>query len=505
MLLRVVLVFISVIIASSSFPVKQALEDYVLSHRENQRALAYAVELDITSAQRLAIASQPYQSSGWLQLATALARVDGHYAWLLSHYYRQQQDRRNQQYYFARAMRLHSASALFEQAKQYAEQQQYQRALDVLNPLLLSFATDGKSPLVAALSDNVISVAPVDKDTLLSLAIDWSIAVERLIDVRGLVAQLSTNAGQQWYKTLDQFQIMAIKSTEQQPTRSQLTSQHSSRLGSELVLDSNQQSKPITHAKTYPQTRCQYPIQFFASTVPHLQKLTEMFGELEPFYQQQFCLLTPRYLPPSETHCYHRSSERIHCQLSPSVLTRLPNGTRYVGVMVAQGGANVNNGMLFLDAADSSAVLAHELSHLLGFIDEYPLPQAHTACAQAGHIGHNVITVEQRIFDTKAAALAYITDRVPWLDLLDSDTPLVQPTGSGYRLGTPANYQGELGLFLTNTCNRRDLLSFKPVSELSNLEYYERVMPKVYQTLYQRASNKRLMASFFDNLQLHLL
>lgn len=221
-------------------------------------------------------------------------------------------------------------------------------------------------------------------------------------------------------------------------------------------------------------------------------------------FGQYVCFNPAKYLPLEQLHCQHDISNRIDCRVNV-LNTQLQTGSsRYLLVMVPQGGANVNNGVLYLDQHDGIDVFYHELAHILGFVDEYPLPLNHAKCAsEQTHFSHNVavLNIKQLTALEKTQRRERILANVPWRDKILPSTPVYVETPDGIEIGTPANYQAAVGLFRTNTCNRQSvskgLQAYKPISMRSKMEYFELDFPELYWQLFDEDKTRFLMPAFF--------
>ena len=131
----------------------------------------------------------------------------------------------------------------------------------------------------------------------------------------------------------------------------------------------------------------------FATTLKGLKKVDKLIAAfnshtLNPY----FCFNTVRYIHESKLSCYHQKEHAIQCDESIWADVKQDEKTRYLGIMLPAGGANVNAGILYLDIEDNEQVFAHELSHLLGFVDEYALVKDHQQCRenQSAIFSHNI-------------------------------------------------------------------------------------------------------------------
>ncbi len=171
-------------------------------------------------------------------------------------------------------------------------------------------------------------------------------------------------------------------------------------------------------------------------------------------------------------------------------------------------------------------VLAHEISHLLGFIDEYPLAESHTKCnnAQAEPFSNNIVIFESAKIGNKKSdkkeLRVEILKQIPWRDLIKSTTPILTKFGHHWRIGTPVSYSKEVGLFIAETCDLNvsidnsvksnstkpnKAIAYKPLFKRTQLRYFESPFPKEYIKLLTLNKHKYRMPSFHYNIALALL
>jgi hypothetical protein len=122
----------------------------------------------------------------------------------------------------------------------------------------------------------------------------------------------------------------------------------------------------------------------------------------------------------------------------------LPVSTLPVVVQPAIEKAHYNNGIIFLNRHKSYGVFKHELFHHLGFVDEYPLigETAEKLCnvKKAGYVAHNLY---------------------------------IMPGRAGEN-GTPA------GMTAVSTCDNTDAVAYKPVEQLTLMEFMDQPLPALY-------------------------
>ena len=272
---------------------------------------------------------------------------------------------------------------------------------------------------------------------------------------------------------------------------------------------------------------CLTSLQLFATNLSHLRHidaLVERFKVQQPL-AKYVCFSTPRYISIKQIDCIAQTGEAITCDESrwQSITTKV--NSRHIGLMLKEGGANVHLGILYFDTNDNSAVFSHEVSHLLGFVDEYPLIKGHDKCqgGQQEMFSHNIAVLNRYYHGEKKEVRASVLDNIPWAESINADTPILQEMHSGrgikkhWRLGTPIKYQNDIGVHLSESCQKNNGLdnsaltnvklsysSFKPLNRHTQLRYFENDFPKEYLTLLERKPSDFLMPSFHYNIALSL-
>ena len=250
---------------------------------------------------------------------------------------------------------------------------------------------------------------------------------------------------------------------------------------------------------------CVLKIQFIASDFSGFQqgkKLIQQFKK-QPL-AKILCLQTPIYIPKHVLACQHALNKAISCN-SAALAAYLPifsKNSRYLAIIVEQGGAKTDNGIVYLDKQDNIDVLVHEISHLLGFIDEYPLPNNHQTCTQVQQqmYAHNIVTLTAEYKGDQKTLRQQLISQLPWGHLIKATTPIFSQTAKGWQLGTPLSFKNEVGVFQANTCNKQNVKAYKPVFQRTKLEYFELAFPKPYYQLLFAEPKRFLMPSFHYNI-----
>ena len=160
------------------------------------------------------------------------------------------------------------------------------------------------------------------------------------------------------------------------------------------------------------------------------------------------CLNAPVFVDAAELACSDQQGERIACDSKVLRQALLQMSATQVLVLAGKGGASYNNGWLQLPENASFPLFRHELSHLFGFVDEYPLAATIAASeCQPGRITPNLL------FAT-------------------SDLP-------AYLARWQIN-ASQVELTAVNSCVHTASQAYRVVREDSHLQHYELAMPDLY-------------------------
>jgi len=250
---------------------------------------------------------------------------------------------------------------------------------------------------------------------------------------------------------------------------------------------------------------CFASLQMFATTLEDLRYLSGLIEDVQGHYLSGYICFKPlQYIPYDKLGCSHKPEEAIRCK-KEFWLEKIEHvNSDYIGVLVPKGGANVDNGMLYLDRFDTADVLSHELSHLLGFIDEYPLPANHAKClaSQKQAFSHNVVVLPNILFDERVQARNWLLTQLPWAELIDETTPVLTKGRKGWHIGTPSKYNKKIGVFASRSCDgnrplqrkeQMNIKAFKPIHRQTQLEYFELSFPSEYRAIFELHSQRFLM------------
>jgi len=262
---------------------------------------------------------------------------------------------------------------------------------------------------------------------------------------------------------------------------------------------------------------CATSIQFFATNLSHLvqvERLVKRFKH-QPL-NDLVCFSPVRYISLSALSCSSALQGAILCdetkfhEIADSVTTR------YIAIMLPKGGANVHFGMLYFDAQDNIDVVEHEISHLLGFVDEYPLAKGHVKCraSQQQVSAQNIAVLKNSYYGKRSSIRTKILKQLAWAEQIKKSTPILHRNKERsqkdqyWQLGTPEQFKQEVGLFRSLTCDNNSAKqqstfnAFKPLSDRTKLQYDELNFPKEYIRLLLNNSQLFVMPSFHYNIAL---
>ena len=453
---------LTMLLSSSSF----FLTDHIAKLIETKQATAsqinYASKLGLPSALKYQFSSASIGSRQWLYAATKLGQTEGEFAFKLAEFYDHQGDLSTALIWVKRAVKLNNVKARLYLGRHYFLQAKYMLAKELLSSI-------------------------AEQQEAITLLVEIAIIQGEYTFISSQVKFLdSFDKGQELLSLINKYQILeSLLLAQLKPNENQI------------------------------EQKCTANVQMFATTLKGLKKVDKLIAAfnshpLNPY----FCFNTVRYIPESKLSCYHQKEHAIQCDESIWADVKQDAKTRYLGIMLPAGGANVNAGILYLDIEDNEQVFAHELSHLLGFVDEYALVKDHQQCRenQSAIFSHNISVIKSFYQGSKAEVRARVLKKLSWAKLIKRTTPVLHETSSGWKVGTPdivikgdISDKNPIGVFPSATCNLHDIEAFKPLKKFTQLTYFASDFPNEYIDLLKESSEKHLMPSYHYNVAKHLL
>ena len=389
----------------------------------------------------------------WLNIAKSFAKTDGNVAFILAKYYLENQRNEEAKLWFSQAIRLKHHKARLHLAKIYLENSKNKQAKALLQPiendilalqLLMKLAIrEGDSTLIARYN--------------------------RLFKQQNLV---NHSTQKNLYQKLEKYSVI--------------------------------NNVNINLGKT-----CAVTIAPFATNLKNLDYLVRLTSSPKlAAFLPYLCFTPVRYISKQMLNCDHDEDEAIRCDESIwyKKLDEISLKPRYLAILVDKGGANVNSGILYLDANDTEKVFLHELAHLLGFIDEYPLPIKHLRCLgkQTSMFSHNIAVLPRVYHGSQQFVRAKILAQLPWAKYIANTTPLTTKTEKGWVIGTTGGTLDTVGAFIAESCNGSNLVSVKPVNHTTAMRYFEETIPALYLQLLSDNPRQFLMPSYTKNVKIAL-
>jgi len=472
-------------LSTSSFFLANYLTRIIEKNEHTTTQLNFAIAQENEAALFYVWQQSKHGSENWQNLAKKLAKNNGEFAYLLANFY------------FNKESLDTNSSSQLEQAilwYQQAIRLNYSRAPIALAELNFHQGNISEAlNLLAELNVMDLPQTQVDDITLSAviLTIKIAISIGNIELVNSLLSKFSSSlvnneVGASLLNMVNKYQV--------------------------LTSTGNKKLKPGPNLVTCPNS-----IQFFATNLSHLAQVERLVKRFNDKPLNDFvCFLPVRYISLSTLSCSSAPQSAILCDETKLDKVADSLNTRYIGIMLPEGGANVHLGILYFDAQDNIDVVEHEISHLLGFVDEYPLVKGHIKCraSQQQVSSQNIAVLQNGYYGERKAIRTKILQQLAWAEQIKKSTPILHLKKEGsqknqyWQLGTPEQYKQEVGLFRSLTCDNNSIKqqstfnAFKPLSERTKLQYDELNFSKEYIRLLLNNSQQFLMPSFHYNIAL---
>lgn len=222
---------------------------------------------------------------------------------------------------------------------------------------------------------------------------------------------------------------------------------------------------------------CSMRLQFIATSLEsavQASKFLTQFSQDQSLQSLPICINSPILLDQDLVNCKANwaGSQRISCQIEPLVEVANQVVFSHAVVFAKQGKANVHNGLMYLDLADTYQVFIHELAHFAGFVDEYPI---------AANMANSICT------DNSAANLVFVPQSGEENEQAEADINTLSPP-----------------LTKSRTCDNHSAQAFKLSPELTFMEFYDRPVPPLYVDIWrQRLEGRTELVPFYVNIAQH--
>jgi hypothetical protein len=478
-------VFLLTGLSTSSFFLTDFLTRVIEKNEHTDRQLNFAIFKENESAILYAIQKSKQGSLTWQKLAKKIANKNGEFAYLLGEFYLTKDEEHKNSYqnielaklWYQQAIRLNYFKASIALAKlNFKEGNLFiaQGLLDKFQIMDSPHFLQKEVFLSAIVLSSKIAISMGNVDLVNTLSKKHSLLLQ------------ANSQGANLLSIIEKYQVLSI-----------INDKSNTRVRRSLT--------------------CSNSIQFFATKLPHLIKLDKLVSNLKTTTLSDFVCFAPvRYLPISSVSCILEKENPIECNESKLYDISDSINSRYLAIMLPKGGANVHFGILYFDENDNADVVEHEISHLLGFVDEYPLIKGHVKCqaTQQEMFSQNIAVLNKRYKGERGIIRDNILKQLSWAEQIKESTPILHLNSTSsineqyWELGTPKEFDQKVGLFKAQTCdNNRTKHSsmfsaFKPLSSRTKLQYNELNFPEQYLTILHQNQDKFLMPSFHYNIAL---
>lgn len=472
-----------VAIPSSSFFLSDFLTETITKQSHSKEQLDYALAQNNQVALAYAWSNTEASSERWLYFAKQLAKKNANAAYELAKHYQKQQLNDQAIVWHQRAMRLGYSHAFVSLARLYYEENQLEKADEVL-ALLAKQNDQAKAPEATAAEAITLQMQ------LAIIRGNIPFVEQALAESKQLIKR--SQRGRSLLKDINKYQVISKRGTQQ--NKAQL----------------------INHGDY-----CANSIQFFATNFRHLKQIEHLIAQFKHQTLAKFVCFPPvRYIAIDSLDCSMDKSNPISCNELNWQQVAETIDSRFVALLLPEGGANVHLGALYIDAEDDLDVLAHEISHLLGFVDEYPLTEQHIKCqtAQQEIFSENISILPSIYQGRRREVRAQVLAQLSWANAIKKSTPILQVIKHNesvneqlWQLGTPQEFAKEIGVFLSQTCakavnkkskNERMPIGVKPTFNSTKMQYFSLELPDIYYENFERNNGAFVMPSFHYNIAL---
>jgi tetratricopeptide (TPR) repeat protein len=505
-------------LSSSSFLATFGLTSWKTHQKITKPLLDYTVKNQNLSFMKFALKQETEGSLNWRTLLATMAKIDADSAYQLASFYKSNFDNHKALLWFKQAARLNHHGAKIQWALLTLKMNDNSETSFNEAMLALDLIPSNSS----SLSEDVpVSIQRQKAIIILKIMVSkGDMKSFNSLLLQDLSLLLSHEEGQMLLEEFKLFNLDYFYSLEVQ--KNLLTPKKHVIRATQFSTDSMEAEQgAVVHLKN-----CLADIQLFATNIKDLyqtQKLIEDFNT--SLLSEHVCLPPVRYIPLPELNCHQEKlytrQDTLQCDESSWHQYAQTIKTKYIAVVIPQTSSHVNLGILYLKSGENSQGFSHEITHLLGFIDEYPIPAQHSKCQKAQERPFSLnIAVLKKSYDGDIKALRKkVLSHIPWGENVKDTTPIFvekyniknkekMVKDNYWQLGTPDNYRDEIGVFITKTCDNspiRQIAAFKPVFSLTHLNYSSLELPKEYLKLLTQYGNEFQMPSYEYNIALSYL
>ena len=441
---NIVYMSLLVLLPSSSFSIENILLAKHSKKILSQQEIVLGANLGVMPIVKLAQQQQEWGTKQWLFYTTQLARHQADQALQLSVYFKNT-DKISANSWLQHAMRLGSSVATYQIALDAYQQKNFNTVASLLKE-------------------------QQHQHDSLELLVKAYLALGKTSAINDLKTQLISKTPN-FYHSLQSFSVFP---------------------------------KVAANGAQYKMEHCLRNLSLIASEYEHLGQLNQFKLRFENHpLSEHLCINEVRYFPNLNSYCPDNHAEQAIVCEEEKLLTQLNHvvDSDYLAVMLAKGKANVHYGVSYFSSESSFNVFIHEISHLLGFVDEYPLTKDHTVCQSIGsRNGLNVVKLPKYIQGSYQQAYEKVMASLPWSHLLKIDSALLTSSKKGWQVNINSELQNSVGIYPAQTCANEDFITVKPLQQPTTLRYLDSPFPKLYQQLLAYHQDKFFMPTWYYNL-----
>ena len=449
--LYLIILSLLITVSTSSFFWLNSLVVAVENGHASHSQLNYISQFGLRPMLYKRFATLSKKDSKWQNIAKSLAKTDGNIAFLLAKYYLENQRNEDAKLWFSQAIRLKHHKARIHLASIHIKNSKNKQAKELLQPI----------------ENDIFAL-----ELLMKLAIreGESTLIARYNHLFKTMNFVNSSTHKNFYQKLEKYSV-------------------------------------VNNVNIIPGKTCAVTIASFATNLKNLDYLVSLISspKLAPF-RPYICFTPVKYISKQRLNCVHDEDEAIRCDESiwDEKLDEISFKPRYLAILVDKGGANVNSGILYLDSNDTEKVFMHELAHLLGFVDEYPLPKKHLRCLgkQVSMFSHNIAVLSRLYHGSQQFVRKKILAQLPWAKYISSSTPITIKTEKGWIIGTTGGALDTVGVFIAESCSGSNFVSVKPVNQITAMRYFEEKIPALYLQFLSDNPKQFLMPSYTKNVKI---
>lgn len=220
---------------------------------------------------------------------------------------------------------------------------------------------------------------------------------------------------------------------------------------------------------------CAQQLQFVATTLDsaaQAKKFMQKFQDDKRFEQMPICVNNLVWLNKDALSC-QLEGHRQRCNLIKVAASMQQQNFTHLVFFLPNGTAYVQHGLMYLDQADTYSVFVHELAHFAGFIDEYAI-----SSELATQYCSNFSAPNFYAGDSLYSSVRFNAWQQDYQVVKNANTKVISKN--------ELQEDDELAVTPSRTCNKVNIQSFKPSSDITFMEHHDtNHIPPLYLQLWK--------------------